>query len=1122
MQRIVTLWFLMLIVAVPASAQGFYGVHSPDGSTVWAVGKTGAIWRSTNGGAAWQNFSQGTSTLRGVYTTGTTILIVGDNGTYIRSTNAGSSWMTATLGGGVALRAVTLSGPEMGWIAGDNGTLLRTEDSGATWTTVSSGTVAMLTAVATRGSSTIAAVGSGGTAIRSTDGGQNWHSIGEPAWADDLLSVSIDDTVIYVAGKRGLCYRSSLEAIDWKPLDFVMESQSDVNDVFAISADTAVLVGGGGFVRKSSDGGTSFQYGVHQMHAKLNDVFFHNSLTGWACSEKNNAILRTTDGGANWLLPAGTTVNYSWQSKLSGGSIGSTFMINPLNQNHIYVVLGSTVYMSANLGETWSSVATVTGGGSAHSFYISPRDTNVWIAAMAGGSDRIMRSTNHGSTWTQTIARNFTSYGMPIEMNPDNTDEIVFMPDGTSGPNGVVYKSTDFGATWDTLSQTQFRSPCDIVYVPDSSHILYVGDGVTGSGLAQMWRSTNGGLTWTSIYTNSAASEIPMICISPLAPQRAFSTAWSSTGGPYGGFMRTTNYGTVWTQVATTNSTWGADIARDDPNVVLYGTYGGSTSFLSTNGGNSFMSSSLSGSNSGLLCYDRATFLAQQTGGVSKYYITYTVPVTNGQALTVTSPNGGENWQYGTSQDITWNAFGVGNVKLEYKTSPGGPYQTIATGIPGSSGSYAWSIPNVKTTQARVRISEASDSSPVDSSNANFTISVAEITVSRNSLDLGLAGVGEIRMDTVRITNPGTAPLVISDATLNSPDFSVSRTSFSIAAGTSDTLTIVFTPSSSAEILDTLRLDVNAPVDPFLVVLRGTGVTTATVALTAPNGGETWSAGTVQTIRWDAALVDSVQLWLRLAPETEWQLIAGSVAASVENFAWMVPATPSWTARVRITSTPGGAAADSSASEFTISAAVLSAASTLDFGTVDIGTSHMDTLHVENFGTTPLTITQITVSDTHFVISRSSMTVPAGGSDSLAIWFRPTLAGNYSAYLILASNALTSPDTIELIGVGDQVQAVGEGQQPLTFRLSQNTPNPFNPATEISYEIPVAGLVQLKVYNSLGQEVATLVNEIKQPGRYTARFSTDGVRGTALSSGVYFYRLQAGRFVQTRKMTLVK
>jgi hypothetical protein len=88
---------------------------------------------------------------------------------------------------------------------------------------------------------------------------------------------------------------------------------------------------------------------------------------------------------------------------------------------------------------------------------------------------------------------------------------------------------------------------------------------------------------------------------------------------------------------------------------------------------------------------------------------------------------------------------------------------------------------------------------------------------------------------------------------------------------------------------------------------------------------------------------------------------------------------------------------------------------------------------------------------------------------------------------------------------------------PVEFTLEQNYPNPFNPATTINYSIPEAGNVEMKVYDILGNEVATLVNEAKAPGNYSAVFDA-----STFASGIYIYTLRANNFVQTKKMILVK
>jgi hypothetical protein len=88
---------------------------------------------------------------------------------------------------------------------------------------------------------------------------------------------------------------------------------------------------------------------------------------------------------------------------------------------------------------------------------------------------------------------------------------------------------------------------------------------------------------------------------------------------------------------------------------------------------------------------------------------------------------------------------------------------------------------------------------------------------------------------------------------------------------------------------------------------------------------------------------------------------------------------------------------------------------------------------------------------------------------------------------------------------------------PLKYELSQNYPNPFNPITNTKYQVPKTGMVTIKIYDIIGREIKTLVNEVKNPGSYIVTFN-----GSEFASGVYFYRIQSGDFVQVKKMLLIK
>jgi hypothetical protein len=93
----------------------------------------------------------------------------------------------------------------------------------------------------------------------------------------------------------------------------------------------------------------------------------------------------------------------------------------------------------------------------------------------------------------------------------------------------------------------------------------------------------------------------------------------------------------------------------------------------------------------------------------------------------------------------------------------------------------------------------------------------------------------------------------------------------------------------------------------------------------------------------------------------------------------------------------------------------------------------------------------------------------------------------------------------------------GDAPASRDFHLQQNYPNPFNPTTIINFQLPIDNYVTLKVFDALGREVRTLVNEEMKAGSYTTTFDATG-----LASGVYYYRLQSGSFIEAKKLLLLR
>ena len=151
---------------------------------------------------------------------------------------------------------------------------------------------------------------------------------------------------------------------------------------------------------------------------------------------------------------------------------------------------------------------------------------------------------------------------------------------------------------------------------------------------------------------------------------------------------------------------------------------------------------------------------------------------------------------------------------------------------------------------------------------------------------------------------------------------------------------------------------------------------------------------------------------------------------------------------------------------------------------------------------------EVAMSDTDIVIGIDNGPLNPDGdwlySSFFGIWYHLSLYGFHSNWVI--RGYLSNTVSVEDIKLN-----------PTSFSLEQNYPNPFNPSTQIQYRVASVSNVSLKVYDVLGNEVATLVNEEKPAGTYEVKFDA-----AELSSGIYFYKLQAGSFSETKKMILMK
>ena len=711
---------LAACLAPSARAQGFLAAATRDGTDAWLAGDGGVVWRSLDGGATWGPRALGGKPLRAVAARGFTVLVAGDSGQVWRSADAGGTWTLRTVPGLASVRALALPSTGRAFLAGDGGMILRSDDGGDTWSPLASGTAARLNALAFTDADHGWAAGAAGTLLRTENGGASWvpAPLGTTA---DLLTVAANGASVWVGGTRGGCWRSTTAGASFAFLDLEADLGPDVAAIALPAEGDVWVAGGGGYVRHSTDGGDTWTWPVHSLHGAVGGIAFADG--------RGVVALRTARIAARWAggdslsLPAGATVTRNWTRQLntSGASIrGNTLAVNPRARSTIWAVVGSSLYRSRDDGEAWDLVSSIAAQSRANALVISPKDTSVFVMAAVSsiGQRNVMRSVNSGASWTVRLNHVFGEYGVPLEQHPDRPDTLYF-----GGDNDVLQRSVDGGVTWTNWGTTVFRSPCDLAVAPGDADRIVVGDGITGVGLGRLWQSVDGGASF-SLRDSVGGSESPALGLSRQNNKNVFAMTWSATGAKV-----SQDGGETWAEIADLNrpgqdvaATWGTDIARDDPNLVLAGAYSGALSYLSLDGGATFSPVPLGGSNYGLLARDRGAVLALQSGGIYKLRAAYAyTPAAGAQALAVTSPNGGEVWDSGTVRDVTWTAANVAVARIEWRPGPAAAWQLVAE-TNGQPGAYAWTVPAVPTTTAELRVLDAWDASPLDAGNGPFTI----------------------------------------------------------------------------------------------------------------------------------------------------------------------------------------------------------------------------------------------------------------------------------------------------------------------------------------------------------------------------------------------------------------
>ncbi|MBL8007836.1 MAG: T9SS type A sorting domain-containing protein [Ignavibacteria bacterium] len=669
-------------------ADGFNSIYTSDGNYVIAAGDQGNIFRSVNGGNTWARYTEANINFKSVFTSGISVWLTADNGNVYKSTTNSVTLTPYTTGVATSINSVYFTDAMTGFVCGNNGVVLKSVNGGISWTPSSTGisTTENFNSISFKDALNGIVVGNHGQAYITANGGTSWTVVNGVTTTVNLTDVKYFPDGAAVTGEYGALFTKYAS----DPYSSVpTRTNSDIKAVSGISTTEMHVVGGGGFIRNNKSSSLNFlNFEKNPMLANLVDVHFYNSSTGFAVSSLNNAIIRTTDGGASWTLPTGTSVSYSWAAKpgASGNFLGNNMSLHPTDRNTVFIAFGNQVYRSRNKGDTWNTVGNIIpSGNTPHSFFVSPVDTNIWLVATESSPDRIYRTTNYGQSWTIVgPSLNFSNYGQPLEMDQNNPSVFYFAPD-----NGGFYKSTDDGATFTEISGNfAFRSPCDIIVTWDNPNVIFVADGITGSGQAKIYKSVNAGVNWTLVHT-AASSEVPSMCNTVFDNKIIWSTEWSGSN-----IYFSSNGGDNWvTHHSNSFSGWGSDICREDPSVLITGSWGASAT-LSVDFGNTWtnISTGLSGHGGGILIPDRGYILCHQGSNVYKLNVTYSVLTGVSENVISSLPSDfslSQNYPnpFNPSTSIRFNIPKSGNVYLKVYNELGMEVSTLVNSF-RNAGSY--------------------------------------------------------------------------------------------------------------------------------------------------------------------------------------------------------------------------------------------------------------------------------------------------------------------------------------------------------------------------------------------------------------------------------------------------
>ena len=772
---------------------------------------------------------------------------------------------------------------------------------------------------------------------------------------------------------------------------------------------------------------------------------------------------------------------------LSGGDLlaqdyGWTVLTTEATYNHRSIffidenmgwIVGQSglILKTIDSGENW----TLQNGGTLNNllsvYFID--DNTGWIV---GENGTILKTTDSGENWTtQDGGTQFATHTLAA---------VFFVDESTGWAGGVsetqsIIQTTDGGNNW---------SPSTVLSLDVLSLFFIdanIGWVVGGGGTA--YKTIDGGENWISFW-DSLVGGINLTDVFFINSD----IGWVVTALSSGPMWKTTDGGNTWVeQVHPSGSTLSVHFTSADTGWVV----GEDRIFTTTDGGENWERQEFGGYWESLYFTDANHGWAIHNNTFQNFFVgTYMKYGLLDVFIELTSPNGGERFRVGSVQNINWTSVSINNIRIEYTADEGHTWITIVENIEGSIGTYSWTVPELSSLNNKIRIVDITNDNNFDISNSTFTIftnvpftryDLYQDVIANSSNPYNFVAPDRIvRFKIMAENNIGQNLLTLKGTiTSNNPYVTITDSigsfnnilvgqegwaddpyEFSISASVPNNTNISFVLKITDEIVTGgpwfSQFSIPVIIKPFII---------SRVLMDDDNNPD--SDGNDNDIAEPGEIIEIIPLLDNVSGHSFFTVSGLLTTPIAELNIW--------------NGVSGASGTVSNTYRYNV-----------------IANSHL----VVDSGLTNV------VPEEDFVFDYNLANTNQLWFEMIMSGYADVASGDGGVLMKWSTDFQLNLDFPPIVGVEDEKNSI-----PYKYTLEQNYPNPFNPVTQIKYALPTQGNVSLIIYDLRGRQVGRLINGNIAAGTHHVMWDASN-----FPSGIYFYRLQADDFVQTRKMVLLK